>query len=221
RLRIALAVDAPNGEAVHADCVAAARAVADRCVELGHEVVEDAPSVDADHFTGQFISAWAAGNAWTILDWEERIGRSATREDVEPLTWALVEMGRATTADQYLMARQELQKASRLVGDFMERYDVILTPTLGEPPVPLGTFDSPPDNPLHGIFRAASFVPFTPLFNVTGQPAISLPLHWNDEGLPIGVQFAGRLGDEETLLSLAGQFEQALPWADRLPSIHA
>jgi amidase len=92
---------------------------------------------------------------------------------------------------------------------------------LGEPPPTLGEFDSSPDNPLAGLFRAASYVPFTPAFNVTGQPAVSLPLHWNEAGLPIGVQFAGRFGDEETLLSLSGQLEEARPWADRRPSVHA
>ena len=96
-----------------------------------------------------------------------------------------------------------------------------MAPTLGEPPAPLGTFDSPPGEPLTGLFRAAAYVPFTPPFNVTGQPAISLPLHWNEGGLPIGVQFVGRFGAEETLLSLAGQLEAAAPWADRRPPVSA
>lgn len=221
RLRIALSSAAPNGEVVHADCVAAARSAAELCATLGHEVVEAAPKIDADAFTGHFINVWAGGNAWTMGDWEERVGRQATPDDVEPLTWALVELGRSIGAGQYLKSVQELQKASRRIGDFLADYDVVLSPTLGEPPVPLGTFDSPPDQPLYGIQRAATFVPFTPVFNVTGQPAISLPLHWNDEGLPIGVQFAARLGDEETLLSLAGQLEEAAPWAGRVPPVHA
>ena len=95
---------------------------------------------------------------------------------------------------------QELQLISRRIADYFEGIDVLLTPTLAEPPAPLGTFDSPPGEPLTGLFRAATYVPFTPPFNVTGQPGISLPLHWNDDGLPIGVQFVGRFGDEETLL---------------------
>jgi amidase len=220
-LRIALTVTAPNGAEVHADCVAAARAAAELCSSLGHEVVEDSPEVDADTVTGHFINVWAAGNAWTMGDWEERLGRAGTADDVEPLTWALVEMGRSIAAGQYLKSVQELQKVTRVIGRFQEDYDLILTPTLGEPPVPLGTFDSPPDQPLLGLLRAAAFVPFTPIGNITGQPAISLPLHLNGDGLPIGVQFAARLGDEETLLSLAGQLEQAAPWADRTPAVHA
>jgi amidase len=111
------------------------------------------------------------------------------------------------------------------VAEYFEGIDVLLTPTLGQTPAPLGTFDSPPGEPLTGLFRAADYVPFTPPFNVTGQPAISLPLHWDDadlpSALPIGVQFVGRFGDEETLLSLAGQLEQAAPWAERRPPVSA
>ena len=221
RLRIALSVAAPNGSEVDAECASAALAAAELCASLGHEVVEDAPQVDGDAFTGHFINVWAAGNAWTMADWEERIGRPATPDDVEPLTWALCEMGRALGSHQYLKSMQELQRAMRQIGIFQEAYDVMLTPTLGEPPLPLGSFDGPADQPLFGLFRAAAFVPFTPVFNVTGQPAISLPLYMSSDGLPIGVQFAARLGDEETLLSLAGQLEQAAPWADRVPVIHA
>src|SRR6202021_3195691 len=116
---------------------------------------------------------------------------------------------------------QERQKVSRHVAGSFEGIDVLLTPTLGEPPAPLGTFDSPPGEPLAGLFRSADYVPFTPPFNVTGQPGISLPLAWNEAGLPIGVQFVGRFGDEETLLSLAGQLEQAPPWAARRPPVAA
>ena len=122
---------------------------------------------------------------------------------------------------QDLAAVQGLQRATRQIGATFETVDVVLTPTIGEPPAPLGTFDSPVGEPLAGLFRAAAYVPFTPAFNVTGQPAMSLPLHWNDDGLPIGVQFVGRFGDEETLLSLAGQLEEAVPWAGRRPPVSA
>jgi amidase len=149
------------------------------------------------------------------------VGRTASEEDVEPLTWALIEIGRSLDSGRYLLSLQEIQKITRQIAEYFEGIDVLLTPTLGEPPAPLGTFDSPPDEPLTGLFRAASYVPFTPPFNVTGQPGISVPLHWNDAGLPIGVQFVGRFGDEETLLSLAGQLEGAAPWADQRPPVSA
>ena len=140
---------------------------------------------------------------------------------MEPLSWALIGLGRSIDGGTYLRSVQELQRISRDIADYFEGIDVLLTPTLAEPPAPLGTFDSPPGEPLTGLFRAAAYVPFTPPFNVTGQPGISLPLQWNDAGLPIGVQFVGRFGDEETLLSLAGQLEVAAPWADRRPPVAA
>ncbi len=182
---------------------------------------EAALAVDGDAFTTHFVNQWACSNAWAMEDWEARVGRIAQEGDLEPLSWALVELGRSVNGGQYLRSVQELQRISRQIADYFEGIDVLLTPTLGEPPAPLGTFDSPPGEPLTGLFRAAAYVPFTPPFNVTGQPGISLPLHWSAGGLPIGVQFVGRFGDEETLLSLAGQLEQAAPWAARRPPVAA
>jgi amidase len=98
---------------------------------------------------------------------------------------------------------------------------VWLTPTLSEPPVPLGTFDSTPENPLQGMERAHEFVPFTPICNATGQPAMSVPLLWNADHLPVGTHFIGRFGDEATLFRLAAQLEEARPWADRRPPVSA
>jgi amidase len=220
-LRVAVMAASPTGSEVHADCVAAVRATASLCESLGHQVEEAALSVDGDAFLVHFINQWACGNAWAIEDWEARMGRAASEADLEPLSWALVELGRSVNGGQYLRSVQELQRISRGIAEYFEGIDVLLTPTLGEPPAPLGTFDSPPGEPLTGLFRAASYVPFTPPFNVTGQPGISLPLHWSGGGLPIGVQFVGRFGDEETLLSLAGQLEQAAPWAGRRPPVAA
>ncbi len=221
RLRIGIMTASPTGTDVHADCVQAARAAAVSCESLGHRVEDAVLDLDADALTGDFINVWAAGSAWTVGVWEDRIGRAATEADLEPLSWALVTLGRSLDAGRYLAAVEGLQRATRRIAAYFETVDVLVTPTIGEPPARLGTFDSPPREPLAGLIRAAAYVPFTPPFNVTGQPAISLPLHWNAEGLPIGVQFVGRLGDEETLLSLAGQLEQALPWADRRPPVSA
>jgi len=114
-----------------------------------------------------------------------------------------------------------LQRVARDIARFFVNCDVLLTPTLGEPPLPLGTFDSPPENPLQGLFRAAQFVPFTPICNVTGQPAMSVPLFWNADGLPVGSHFVGRFGDEATLFRLAAQLEAARPWAGRHPPVSA
>ncbi len=161
---------------------------------------EAALSVDGDAFVTHFVNQWACSNAWAIADWEKRLGRQVAEGDLEPLSWALIELGRSVNGGQYLVSVQELQYISRQIADYFEGIDVLLTPTLAEPPAPLGTFDSPPGEPLTGLFRAATYTPFTPPFNVTGQPGISLPLHWSEDGLPIGVQFVGRFGDEETLL---------------------
>ncbi len=220
-LRIAVMTTSPTGSTVHPDCIAAARAAASLCESLGHQVEEAALSVDGDAFVAHFINQWACSNAWAIIDWEARRGRPVEEAEVEPLTWALTELGRSINGAQYLRSVQELQVITRQIAAYFEGIDVLLTPTLGEPPAPLGTFDSPPGEPLTGLFRSADYVPFTPPFNVTGQPGISLPLHWNEAGLPVGVQFVGRFGDEETLLSLAGQLEQAAPWAARRPPVGA
>jgi amidase len=105
----------------------------------------------------------------------------------------------------------------RALARIHDKYDLWLSPTLAEPPLPLGAFDSPPENPLRGLFRSVQFAPFTPGSNVSGNPSMSVPLYWNEEGLPIGVQFVGRFGDEATLFRLAAQLEAARPWACRRP----
>jgi amidase len=116
---------------------------------------------------------------------------------------------------------EDLQRIARDVARLFDKWDVWLTPTLAEPPVPLGTFDSKPDDPMHGFFRSGKFMPFTSVCNVTGQPAMSMPLFWNSDNLPIGTHFMGRFGDEATLFRLAAQLEAARPWAHRRPPVSA
>jgi amidase len=147
------------------------------------------------------------------------MGREATPELFEPLTWALYDMGRQNTAASYLVAYDAMQRYARAFARKFVEVDAWLLPTLAEPPVPLGTFDAPPDEPMSALFRAAAFTPFCPLANLTGNPAMSVPLHWSADGLPVGVQFIGRFGDEATLFRLAGQLESARPWAHRRPPL--
>ena len=223
-LRIGVLTASPGGAVtVHPDCVAATEAAARLLESLGHHVEVSHPkALDHPDYTAHFITNWAAGSAWSLDYWSRRTGVEIGPEDVEPLTWALADLGRSSTAAQWLGAREWLQVNSREVAAWWtEGHDLLLTPTIAEPPPVLGTFDSPPDNPLHGLFRAAEVVPFTPPFNVTGQPAISLPLHWNADGLPIGVQLVAAFGREDLLLRVAAQLEAAQPWADRRPPIHA
>jgi amidase len=221
RLKIALTMRALTGAEVHADCVKAASDTAALCAELGHEVVEAAPDVDAGMMVKCFMAIWSAGCAWTVNRAAHVTGREPEPDQFEPLTWALYQMGLQEKAADYLMSVEWLQRLSRDIARFMLDYDVWLTPTLGEPPVELGSFESTPEHPLAGMARATTFVPFTPICNVTGQPAMSVPLHWNDEGLPIGSHFIGRFGDEATLFRLAAQLEQARPWAHRRPAVSA
>jgi amidase len=221
RLRIAFTTQAATGASVHPDCVAAVKDAAALCVDLGHDVVEASPSLSGEMMVRTFTTVWSAGCAFTIDGTAMTTGRAVTQDQFEPLTWGLYEMGQRQTASSYLVAVTIQQMMSRAVARFFLDHDLWLTPTLAEPPVPLGTFDSPPDNPLQGFARAADFVPFTPICNVTGQPAMSVPLYWNAEGLPVGTHFVGRFGDEATLLRLAAQLEQARPWTDRRPPVAA
>jgi len=221
RLRIAFTTTAPTGVKIHTDCISAVRDAAALCAELGHEVVEAAPEVNGEGVTQTFMVLWSAGCAWSIDGMGLVTGKTPTQDQFEPLTWALYEMGRQQRASSYLLSLAFLQRVARDIARFFLKYDVWLTPTLSEPPVPLGTFDSPPENPLQGLRRAEAFVPFTPICNATGQPAMSVPLYWNAEGLPVGVHFVGRFGDEATLFRIAAQLEEARPWVGRRPPVSA
>jgi amidase len=222
RLRVGLLTDAADGTtSTHADCKTAAVGAARLLETLGHTVETAAPPALASPLlTEAFIPCYSA---WTAADldlWGERIGRPLTADDVEAGTWAIAEAGRAVSATDYVRALGALHRYSAAVQTWWaEGWDLLLTPTIPEPPPPLGTFSGTPENPLHGMFRAAEIVPYTMPFNVTGQPAISLPLHWNDEGLPIGVQLVAAYGREDLLLQVARQLEQEKPWADRHPPI--
>lgn len=209
-------------EALDADCVAAVNDAAALCRELGHEVVEAAPTaVNGDQLLEAFTTMWEAGTANGIDSVAALTGEKPSAEMVEPLTWALYEDGKKRDASAYLTAVANLQLMARGIALFHQQYDLWLTPTLGYPPLPLGSFNGTPDNPRAGFDKAADFVPFTPIQNATGQPAMSVPLYWSDAGLPIGAHFVARFGDEATLFRLAGQLEEARPWANRRPAVSA
>ena len=221
-LRIAVMPDSPMGGEVHKDCVDAVRDVANLCESLGHNVVEAMPEVDAAMINQAFMNVFVAGGAGVFIDGMAMLsGKTPTPDEFEPLTWALYQMSQGIKATDYLLSLTFLQQVSRTIAEFMVNYDVILTPTLSMPPALLGWMDSPPDDPMQGIMRAAEYVPFTPICNFTGQPAMSVPLVWNADGLPIGTHFIGRFGDEATLFRLAAQLEQARPWADKRPPVSA
>ena len=223
RLRVGVQATAPAGTATHRECVAAAQAAGRLLESLGHHVEESrVEALDDPEYPQQFILVWSSGTAYDLDHyWPSRLGKPIGQDDVEPLTWALAELGRSYSAADFLAAREWLQANSRRVAAWFGEHDLLVTPTLAEPPPLLGEFDSPPDNPLQGLFRAGALAPFTPPFNVTGQPAISLPLHWSADGMPIGVQLVAPYGDEALLLRVAAQIEEAQPWSDRRPRVSA
>jgi len=219
KLRIAVATTKSNGKPLHADCLAAVKTAAGLCEEQGH-VIEDAmPELDMPALMPAFMAIWTGNLAAGIDLIAQLTGQSATDDKFEGLTWGLYELGKQVSASQYLNAKGVLAQCGRAAAKFHERYDLWLTPTLATPPAKLGSIPMGERDPMKSFAPLAEYVPFTALQNVTGQPAINLPLSWNVEGLPIGVQFVGRFGDELTLLQLAAQLEQASPWVERYKEI--
>ena len=223
RLRIGIVVENTLGTGdVHPDCLDAVRDAAALLESLGHVVEPAYPGAIAKpELVGVFTTLWIGTLAYNVRYWERKVGRELTPADVEPLTWTMAELGRATPAVDYVDAQHQLLDLTREVEEwFASGYDLLLTPTLGEPPVQLGEF-STPEEPMLGFLRAGTFVPFTPLANMSGAPAISLPLWWNEQGLPIGSQLMAGYAREDLLLRVASQLETARPWAGRRPPVHA
>jgi amidase len=220
RLRIAFSEKTLKNESPHPDCVDAVRDAAKLCADLGHEIVEDTPAIDRK-LMSKYGYIWALLAVWSVDYWVRRTGRNPSTDQFEKMTWALYEWGMNEKALGYMKAQMKLQELYAIVAEFFENYDIWLTPTLREPPVDLGVIGPTPDNPLNGFYRSGSFAPFTAICNITGLPAMSVPLFWNSDGLPIGTHFVGRYGDEATLFRLAAQLESVRPWAKRRPRISA
>ena len=223
QLRIGLTTMSLTGVDATADVVGAARDAATLLESLGHAVEESSPEgLEAFDLVETFLTRWRAGQAVTLAQLSAVLGRELGPGDVEPCTWALAEEGRREGAADYLGAVSQHQAMTRMVAAWYEQgFDLLLTPTLGEPPTPLGTFDDSGPDPLAPIARARQTVTFTALLNATGQPAISLPLGWSADGLPLGVQLVAPYGREDLLIRVAAQLEQATPWADRRPPLFA
>src|SRR3954454_23425539 len=223
-LRVGLMTDAPGGEIeIHPDCVAAAEAAGELLQSLGHSVERSHPdALDDEAYIPSFLVRWTSGIAWELDYWSRKTGKEIGPEDVEPATWALAAAGREHRGADYLGALEYHQLVTRRAAEWWAGgYDLLLTPTMGEPPTPLGTFEPEPDNPASALMRAVPTATFTAGFNTTGQPAISLPLNWTSAGLPIGVQLAAAYGREHVLLRIASQLEEAQPWAERPPPLVA
>jgi amidase len=217
RLRIALATKAPIDAPVDPLCLAGAREAAELLESLGHDVEEiDPPWVLPEllpMFTVHFGTAIALGVRYGGM----LAGREPEQEDVEPLTWEMWKMSRSATALDYVTSIAQLQGFSRGLLTFLEPYDVVVTPGLAQRQVRIGEIDACSETPMEDFRRSGQFTPFTAICNVTGQPAVMLPLAQGDDGLPTGVQFMGRPAGEGQLLALAAQVEAARPWAERRP----
>jgi amidase len=247
RLRVAFSTNDFRGDRVHPECEAAVLETVKLLERLGHDVVEAEPNIDGSVLADAFLELWAALAATgfdLVLDGatqlkpnlghvrryagDRRTMRLISRFDqrdsgkpaFEPFTFELAERSGSRSQADLLGAEAALQAIAHETGAFLVDHDLFLTPVLGSPPVPLGRIDQslPWDEFVEMIFR---YVAFTPLGNFAGLPAMSVPLHWTSEGLPVGSHFLGRFGEEETLFSLAGQLERAQPWADKKPPLEA
>jgi amidase len=208
RLRIGRSLQhAVEGAEVHQDCLAAYEEASALLAELGHDV-EDIDQPFGPDVVPMFETLWYAMATLAPID-------PSQEDELLPITRYLRGRGQQVTAPELLLAQAYLQAVTRTGLEALSAYDAVLSPTLASPPVPVGYFDE--EGPAENFERQKRFTPYTALYNVSGQPAVSLPLHWNAAGLPIGVMLAGRIGDEATLISLSAQIEAARPWKDRHP----
>jgi amidase len=221
RLRIGLLDVHPRGEFLHEDCILAVRAAASMLDGLGHIVEPVWPACLADDTLAEkFMALWATQMAMGVRGFGQTLGRELTAHDVEPVNWVLVEYARQLTAVDYAAAQAAGWAFRRALQQWWaEGWDLLLTPTLAEPPLPLPELANNPEDPTAPMRRAGQFAVFTPPFNMSGQPAINLPLHRNAEGIPIGVQLVAGYGREDILIRVAAQLESAHPWSSYHPQV--
>jgi amidase len=236
RLRIAFTSDSFFGRTTHDECRAVVREAATALAGLGHELVEDRPPFDREAMVRAYLVVVAAGVCGAVDTASRLTGRAVHQSLLEPETVGLAAAGRTFSASEHVAALDTMRAWSRQVGPFFERYDLLLTPTVGQPPVRVGALQPKPLEAL-GIRLAGGLgsrrlldlmfaeigdrsfeaTGFTMPWNQTGQPAASVPMRWTPAGLPLGAQLVGRFGDEATLFRVAAQLEAAHPWAGRMP----
>ncbi len=215
-LRIGLLPSLPSPE-VHRDCREGVEEAGRLLETLGHRVEISHPEAYEDlAWLGDYATMIAVSTAAGLDEWTRRIGHTWSEADLEPPTWQAAELGRATSGPEYAATLARLHAFSRRLATWWDDgFDVLVTPTLATPPPRLGYLIDPEA----GRLRLLQTMPFTAQFNITGQPAISLPLHWSSEGLPVGIHFVARYAGEAVLLRLAAQLEEAAPWRDRRPAV--
>ena len=238
-LRIALMTDPMLGKTIDPECRTAAENAAKLCEQLGHRVDVTSPQgVDYRTIALAIIAIFASNIGWKMHAANPLAGKKLRAGDLEPATWAMLVIAELLSADDLTTAVENQRRLARAFDAFSEQYDVMLVPTVAAPPVRIGELALKKSEVMQieilarlrsgPLIRKAAqeiaatlfdWIPYTPLFNLTGQPAMSVPLHWSADGLPVGVHFAARLGDEATLFRLAGQLERACPWFDKRPNL--
>src|SRR5918995_754377 len=219
RLRIAMSLANALDVDVDPEVVHGLHSAAALLRDLGHELVDDSPALPAPDSLDIFLQVFGPGIALGIGLGERREGRPPDEDEIEPMSRTVLELARALPSTGYLTAVAQLQLLARGTVAFFADYDLLLTPVLAERPLPIGELHGCGDDPLADLRRSGTFAPYTPLFNVTGQPAISVPVGFGEDGLPTAVQLVGHPLGEETLLQVAGQMETARPWAAHRPAI--
>jgi amidase len=220
KLRIAFATKRLDGQPFDPECKAATEAAAKLCASLGHRVEEAMPSISPLFVSANFLPIWASGLTMLIDFIARAAGKEPARQEFEGLTWGLYQFGKTITAAQYQLCWATLQVASRQIAAWQQPYDAWITPVLAEPPLKIGTVNLEETDLMKSFTPIIDYIPFTAMQNITGQPAISLPLSWSKSALPVGVQFVGRFGEEHVLLSLAAQIEVAAPWSKKRPPVY-
>src|SRR5919108_1063639 len=219
KLRIAMSLANALEVDVHPEVVHGLHSAAALLRDLGHDVVEDSPSLPAPDMLDVFLQVFGPGITLGVGLGERLAGRPPLPDELEPLSHKVLEMARALPSTSYLTAVAQLQLLARETIAFFADYDLLLTPVLAVRPLPIGELHGCGEEPLRDLRRSGTFAPYTSLFNVTGQPAISVPVGFGEDGLPTAIQLVGHPLGEETLLQVAAQIEGARPWADRVPAI--
>ena len=218
RLRVAYSAETPSGRPIDPEVRTALEDTAKLLAALGHEVEERGLGIDYRALYRLHGVLGAANSAAAHAETEEQLGRSAGEDELEPLTWAGIRSGRKLSGEAVMRALRELRRRTREILRFFETFDLLLTPVLGTPPPRVGHIDPVLLDPREVGKRQSVAFPFTPPFNFTGQPAMSVPLAWSRDGLPLGMQLAARYGDEATLFRVAAQLEAARPWRAKRPA---
>ncbi len=228
RLKIGFLTSIPEGwnekTDLHPDCENAVKDAVQLCQSLGHTVEEVDPyQLSQPHIVQAGGSVWCCLIGHIVAYWERELGKKIEKDELQSMNWDDYQHGlKNITGADYLVAQEEIQRFSRKMARWYSEggYDLLLSPTTRMPSIKLGAFESTPEDPHKWLDNTLSFLCFTHIQNLTGQPAMSVPLFWNKDNIPIGVQFAGRFGDEATLFRLASQLESERPWADKKPPIH-